>query len=192
MFTAIEVVREIAFIIDRKLHIRTMSASAERLLAAKDGLISRNGQIVAATPEATGRLHAAIREKFSEGGGLSEAGYLTLPRNGGKHPLSVSIRLLGQSDTGEPHAVLFVKDPCLNPRLNQSQLIDIFSLTPSEANLALHLAKGGSLQEYSQNSGLSMNTVRTHLKHVFNKTYTRRQPELVSLLLRSAHTHEPE
>ena len=37
---------------------------------------------------------------------------------------------------------------------------------------------------------VSFNTVRTHLRQIFDKTGTHRQAELVSLLLRSAAAQE--
>ncbi len=66
----------------------------------------------------------------------------------------------------------------VEPRL----LRQAFGLTPSEAGVAARLATGRSLREIAENSGLSVNTVRTHLRTIFEKTRTRRQGELVTLL----------
>lgn len=191
MFSAIELVREAAFIVDQAFQIRSMSQSGRRLIEAKDGLMQRNGQILARSPEMTSRLHSAIRGKIQEQSDRqSPPRYLSLPQGGEKHPLALSIQSLLIAENDKPYVVIFVKDPCLDPNLSHDQLMDVFSLTQSEAHLALHLAKGGSLQEYSEQSHLSMNTVRTHLKHIFIKTDTKRQPELVSLILRSVHACE--
>ncbi|MEQ9472042.1 MAG: helix-turn-helix transcriptional regulator [Roseitalea porphyridii] len=191
MFSAIELVREVAFIVDQAFQIRSMSQSAGKLIETKDGLIQRNGQILARTPEVTTRLHSAIRAKIQDQSNRpSLPAYLSLPRGGEKHPLALSVQSLLIGEDKKPYVVIFVKDPCVDPNLSHDQLMDVFSLTQSEAHLALHLAKGGSLQEYSDQSHLSLNTVRTHLKHIFIKTDTKRQPELVSLILRSVHAYE--
>jgi DNA-binding CsgD family transcriptional regulator len=42
---------------------------------------------------------------------------------------------------------------------------------------------GADLKEISEELSISLTTVRTHLQHVFDKTDTRRQAELVRLLL---------
>lgn len=62
-------------------------------------------------------------------------------------------------------------------------LIEAHGLTPSEAEVVAHLIKGQSLEEISKNRDLSIHTIRTHIKNVYAKTGTRRQGELVSLVL---------
>ncbi len=59
----------------------------------------------------------------------------------------------------------------------------LYGLTAAEARLALGLAQGRGLDEMAAALGLSRHTVRTQLKQVFAKSGTRRQPELVRLLL---------
>ena len=61
----------------------------------------------------------------------------------------------------------------------------LFGLTPTEASLAMLLANGLTLDEASDELGVSRNTARTHLRAVFSKTGVSRQTGLVSLILRS-------
>jgi DNA-binding CsgD family transcriptional regulator len=49
--------------------------------------------------------------------------------------------------------------------------------------VALHIARGADLKEISDESSVSITTVRKHLQHVYDKTDTHRQAELVRLLL---------
>ncbi len=58
----------------------------------------------------------------------------------------------------------------------------LFDLTPAEARLASQVTEGRSIEQIALSSGLSHNTIRTHLKSVFLKTGVQRQAELVSLL----------
>lgn len=53
----------------------------------------------------------------------------------------------------------------------------------AEAQVALHVMHGANLKQIAQELSVSVTTVRTHLQHVFDKTDTHRQAELVRLLL---------
>jgi len=61
----------------------------------------------------------------------------------------------------------------------------LFGLTPAESRLAGILMKGKSLAQAAEELDSSIATVRTHLKRIFSKTGTCRQPQLVYLLLTS-------
>jgi len=63
------------------------------------------------------------------------------------------------------------------------QLASLFGLTRAESAVALALAGGKTPDEYADETGVGISTVRTHMRAVFDKTYTRRQADLVRLLL---------
>jgi len=56
-----------------------------------------------------------------------------------------------------------------------------FDLTPAEARVAIHLVEGGDIASYAKAAGVSLGTVRTHLKAIFAKTGVNRQAALVKL-----------
>lgn len=58
-----------------------------------------------------------------------------------------------------------------------------FGLTRAEAVFAVEILKGDGLLATARRLGVALTTVRTHLAHVFDKTGTRRQAELVRLIL---------
>ena len=58
-----------------------------------------------------------------------------------------------------------------------------FGLTPAEARLALQLIAGETLRGAAVKLNISYETARTELKNIFNKTGTRRQAELVIVLV---------
>jgi DNA-binding CsgD family transcriptional regulator len=62
-------------------------------------------------------------------------------------------------------------------------LRDWYGLTPAEARVAVLLASGLSLDAIAERLGIGANTALTHLKSIFGKTDTRRQGELIRLLL---------
>ena len=60
-----------------------------------------------------------------------------------------------------------------------------FDLTPAEARIVLRLVAGNSLRCAANALGITYETVRTHLKAVFQKTGTCRQAELVIVVIRA-------
>jgi DNA-binding CsgD family transcriptional regulator len=62
----------------------------------------------------------------------------------------------------------------------------MFGLTPAESELVRCLAAGLSLEESAAELRLRLDTVRSRLKVVFQKTNTHRQADLVRLVLTAA------
>ncbi|WP_192247333.1 helix-turn-helix transcriptional regulator [Mesorhizobium silamurunense] len=83
--------------------------------------------------------------------------------------------------TGRPAAIVFVADPDSAP----DQLRNLYRLTPAEAAVAMAIARGEGLQAVADQLDISLTTARTHLQHVFEKTETRRQAELVRIIAAS-------
>jgi DNA-binding CsgD family transcriptional regulator len=88
----------------------------------------------------------------------------------------------------QPTAIIFVTDPDLVPLPAESQLARSFGLTPAEATFAREIAKGDGIQAAAERLGITRSTARTHLQHIFDKTDTHRQAELVRLVLRHARS----
>lgn len=81
-----------------------------------------------------------------------------------------------------PCAVVFLYDlgeVSVAPEL----LIKLFSLTPAEARACLQMLRGGSMEVMAHRAGISVNTLKTHLQAAYAKTSTRRQADLLKLLL---------
>ena len=83
----------------------------------------------------------------------------------------------------QPMAVIFVNDPDKNNKPTVVQLREKFGLTPAEANFAVEILKGDGIQAAADRLSISRATARTHLARIFDKTGTRRQAELVGVLL---------
>lgn len=64
-----------------------------------------------------------------------------------------------------------------------ARLRELYGLTAAEAALAAVLASGESLAEAAKTLRIGRETARFHLRNVFAKTGTRRQPALVRLIL---------
>jgi DNA-binding CsgD family transcriptional regulator len=78
---------------------------------------------------------------------------------------------------------VFISDPNLQQPISIDNLVSVYSLTPSEAQVAISLANGHSIDEIAESSYHSAHTIRSQLKSVFRKTGVSRQSELIKLLL---------
>jgi len=58
----------------------------------------------------------------------------------------------------------------------------LFDLTPAEARVARSLASGKTVGAIATEGGVSLNTVRTHVRGVLEKTGCTRQAEVIALL----------
>ncbi len=67
----------------------------------------------------------------------------------------------------------------------QALLRDQFGLTFAEATLVLELLKGDGRAAAAQRCGISVNTARTHMMHIFQKIGINRQTELISLVMKT-------
>jgi DNA-binding CsgD family transcriptional regulator len=112
---------------------------------------------------------------------------MSINRPSGKRPyvamITPLLRPLPDSAARDAAAALFVGDPDSVQVSAVEMLETLYSLTPAEAELVALLTEGNSLEEAANRRGITMNTARSQLKQVFAKTETRRQGELVQLVL---------
>ena len=82
-------------------------------------------------------------------------------------------------------ALVFITDPERGRRAKNDWLRRIYGLTRTEARLACELIKGGTLEDIAARMDITMNTVRTHMKHLLSKTNAQGQGQagLMRLLL---------
>ena len=113
---------------------------------------------------------------------------VALPRSQGRPLIAQAMPMVGSgpATTRHPKAILTLADPDENRIPSESILRQAFGLTPAEVRIAIGLCRGQSPQEIANAHGVNVSTVRIQLKTVYAKTETRRQAELVALLIRLA------
>jgi DNA-binding CsgD family transcriptional regulator len=79
-------------------------------------------------------------------------------------------------------ALISIVDPARTEAPPITEFMGLFNLTRAEAEIAANLAAGQSVEEISEARQIQIGTARTHLKHILQKTGTRRQGQLVALL----------
>jgi DNA-binding CsgD family transcriptional regulator len=65
--------------------------------------------------------------------------------------------------------------------VTESLLATLYALTPAEIRVFQHMVKGLSAKEIANSLHLSESTVNTHTKHLFAKTDTGKQTQLIAL-----------
>lgn len=82
-----------------------------------------------------------------------------------------------------PGALVFITDPQAVPRLDPAVMQRIYGISSAQCRVAQEVLRGRTVQETAQQLHLGENTVKTHLKQLFEKTHTSRQTELIRLLM---------
>lgn len=103
-------------------------------------------------------------------------------------PLSLVVR---PHKSGNAAAVVEVSDPNQNPKPDKQMLMMLYGVTATEAAIASALLSGLNVAETARLCAMTVNTVRTHLKRLFQKTGARRQAELILILLASSASFDP-
>ncbi len=176
-------------LLDAKRRPVVTNRSADRIAALDDGFrIDRKGP-QAADPRENTKLQRLLEAALSsqEGCEVQAAGFLSLSRPSGKRPFPVMVSPLlaapPGSATRDAVIAIFITNPDARQVSATEGLEKIYSLTRAEAELVRLLSEGFSLEEAAAARSVTVNTARSHLKHVFAKTQTNRQGELVRLVL---------
>jgi len=161
-------------LVNDEMKIVAANSSAKRILAAADGLSQKNGRLSLRKNEIE-QLHDAIV--------LQRDFECYIERSSPKAPYVVRvISATKKRYSATTLATLTIRDSGAAPATNSPLLSKVFGLTKAEARLAQALVCGASLPDAAKNLGVTHNTVRTHMKRIFEKTGLNRQAELVRLL----------
>lgn len=112
-------------------------------------------------------------------------------RDEGARPIAVEIRRnhvrCGPHGSTRTAFVLFCRQFDNAIQLDEGAIRAAYGLTPAEARVCSALVRGENILALSGSLGISAQTARTHLKRIYDKTSTVRQPELMRLLLSFAY-----
>jgi DNA-binding CsgD family transcriptional regulator/PAS domain-containing protein len=173
--------------VDLNANVRFANKAAE-LYFANGELLQRKGRLHTNSASETTALHALIAKSAGSGIQYRRSDFVSVQRQLGKSPLTLLIAPLPSQNSFQlvpfqPMAVVFVNDADKLTKPTVVQLRQKFGMTPAEANFALEISKGDGIQAAADRLSISMGTARTHLSRIFFKTGTRRQAELVRMLI---------
>lgn len=173
-----------AVVLGRDGIVLAANGPAMTLLACADGLrIDHIGRLQVTADDAHTTLMRRISMASGAAGPVRSGAKLTVPRPSGRSPYLIEVLPLG--DAAAPAVLVAIADPAGAPERHQQFWRQRFGLTGTEAAVAAAIVQGHGLQSVAEQLGVSLSTVRTHQQHIFQKTQTHRQAELVRLLLTS-------
>jgi DNA-binding CsgD family transcriptional regulator len=179
----VDAIRHGIVIVGTSRRIVRLNSAAERILTSGDGLSIRSGSIAATLTATNEQLQGIITHALAEQGSGSRSGdSVACSRPSGKRPYVVHVVPL-TSTLEESEVLVMIVDPENEQEPPKALIRRLFGLTNAEADVALRIMRGDGLAPISKDLAVSKATVRTHLQHIFDKTNTHRQAELLRLLL---------
>jgi DNA-binding CsgD family transcriptional regulator len=182
---------------------------ADRILEARNGVSLRNGRLRVSAAKEQQMLDALIASACLTGvnRGLENAlrvqsratgkatiqswtaptgGAMIVTRKPPLRPLQIVVSpFIAGSIMNEPQATALVQfsDPFVSPHSRSAVLRPLYGLSPTESRLADLLLQNLEVREAADRMKITLETARFHLKRVMAKTGTRRQTELMRLML---------
>jgi len=180
-----------AMIVDVDGVVIALNSLGAGLVGERQGIhVGRDGILKLETAAASLELAEKIRATAAS----SDPAHLALvnaPRVAGNDACFLLVRKLppavngdGGGEASADHALTLVtvQGELARFGLEIDVLIDAFGLTRAEAEIALALAAGETLQTYVTRAGIKVTTARWHLRHALRKTHTSSQRELIRLV----------
>lgn len=171
-----------AMLVEAGGRIVLVNAAAEAMLDQRDGLACCHGALTALDPQVAAQLSAALTQATARDGCFG--GAVAVGRPSGRRAYRLILAPHRPPGSDRTLALALIDDPESAAPDMAAILADLFALTPAEADLAVRLMSGASVEEASEARGVRVSTGRTQLKHLLEKTETRRQGEMLSLLAR--------
>jgi len=166
-----------------------VNRTADEILAMDDGLVLGGDGPRASTAKQTGELRRLLAEaaRTGAGRGVDAGAVVRLARPSGRPPLEAVVAPLRRESypllDHKAACVIFLTDPAARTDTPPARLRQQYGLTEMEAEIASRLVGGMVLAEIGNDLGITIHTVRGHLKRLFAKTGTHRQAELLRVLL---------
>ena len=169
--------------------------SAEALRAKGDGIRLAGDEITALHKQDHDRLQALIARalsavatpEISTSGPGGPSGMMRTLRPSGKRPYAILVAPITRQypvlTVWRPAVCIVITDPEGQKPLPTERIQSAFGLTEAEARLASLLAGGVELRAAAEELKITYGTARGRLAEIFQKTETRRQGELIQLLL---------
>lgn len=189
---ALDALDSAVIVVDENAKLLYANAAGNALLRSDSALGVLGGRIHAVVPEQDQVLAHRIRQACLPALDLRNTppcGTVALPRTG-QPPLFATVARISAGDMSAirdmPLAMLLIPTSGENGEKrvpSPDVLRTVFRLSQAEAELACRLAEGHDVKEIASHRGISLNTARTQLKAALQKTQTRRQSELVALVL---------
>lgn len=168
---------------------RIMAATDRALhyLQRGDCLFDRDRFLHARSAPDNAVLRQLLVRALPPRGERGAGGSMTVSGPGVVPGLMVHISPIGQDTTGfgayRIAALVLIAEPASANRVNPALLAAALGLTPAESRVAAQLAEGMSVRDMARSMTRSENTIRWHLRRIYDKHGISREVELVRLVL---------
>jgi DNA-binding CsgD family transcriptional regulator len=177
-------------VIDERGKPLLVNAAARSIIDQRDGIGLASDGLACEHHEETLRLRRLIARSLTRrhSDQRSAGGAVCVSRPSQKRAYYLLVTPLSRNtgqQLGSPQATaaIFLSDPENAGMADTAVLQQLHGLTPTEARIAASLAAGLSMKDVADAQEMTLNTARWHAKHVFAKTDTAGQSELVRLVL---------
>jgi DNA-binding CsgD family transcriptional regulator len=147
-------------------------------------------QLVRTMPELLPHLQKLAASKFNASRRNerqpASAQFVTLPEPLNEILHFIVMAEVPTSQAGTAALTFFVVSANRHIAIDIGTLQRLFQLTYAEARIAALIVNGHHIDDIAETLAISLNTVRTHLRHIFEKTNVERQADLIHLLLRAS------
>jgi DNA-binding CsgD family transcriptional regulator len=171
-------------VLDEQARLLRASPVACHILSAGDGLRLAGRELETCSPTETRELRRLVSTIQADENTVVA---MSLSRPSGRRKMAAIVRGIPMVEESEgkarPACALFLRDPDAQAKPAQEIARQLFDFTPGEANFAVELVNGLSLDDAAVKLGIRRNTARSYLRAIFVKTGVTRQSELVRVLL---------
>jgi DNA-binding CsgD family transcriptional regulator len=171
-----------AFVITRSRTLVYSNPRGEDLLRRQDGLRIKHGRLQLTDDTRQVRFDALITSSLSTKGGERRPNAMRISRPTGHAAYQVVVYPIRAIHGDSPNAcIVFVRDP-EGEELDRQRIADLYHLTKAETTFCVTLFGSGSLEDVLHTLGISRNTAKTHLRHIFDKVAVSSQGQLLKTL----------
>ena len=180
------------YLTDRHGRIIYMNRAAEQQVRTSNALRVEHDRLAPVDRAVRVALGRAIAESIADEAETPASGVtLALPAGDGAG-LVATILPLGRGERRNlcgaytATTAIFVQDPIVVPPFPGEAFAKLYGLTGGELRVLLAMAPGLGIKEAAEMLGIGETTAKTHLHHIFAKTGTSKQTELMHLFMSSA------
>lgn len=168
-------------LLDRLGNVVRCNSNARTVLDERGAIRLIGNRIAFSNPDAERKFRQNIAEQRDDG--ASTFRFIRVERESGQRDIGIVIRPLARGRPagvgGAPTTAIFLTDPERQAALTGGAVAGIFGLTPMEGEIAASLSNGRCLSQTAETLGIAQNTVRAHLRSIFDKLCITRQSQLV-------------
>lgn len=179
-------------VVDASCNILHVNAAARVLLQSSTAFVRSRERLVAASHTVAAELSACVA-RIARGAGTAVAtGQGQQLASAGALGLHITVlglagpRTRARTSDGKECAAILIRAMEARSHGPSKAFLLQHRITKAEARVLARLMAGDTLQGAADALGLAPSTIKTHVQHLFSKTGTKRQAELVLLAMSSS------